>query len=417
MSLNALFVGSTGLRANSTALDVIGHNLANLNTTGFKSQRIAVSGSRVSNTQRGIRSGGHTWRDRSGPVRRRRRHWCDRHDVHAGDDQSDRAKLGCGHPGQWTVRSLRWFDNRILGAGSFSVDAGGFLVDPNTGFRVQRTGAVGEGTATAPGFQVPGNLDIRIPIGAGLAGLETGNVTYQGNLSSSMAVGDTMTTAIQVYDSQSTPRSLTVTYTKTAANTFTATATISGGTATIPATPITFDTAGLLVSPATLDVAVTGIAGAAPQTITLNLGTPGQATGLTQFGGASTATAVTQDGTGFGTLQSVSYDTIGQVIGQFSNGRSIPIAQLAIAGFNNEAGLLRNGDNYFLASPASGSPVIGPAGSGGLGTIQGGALEGSNVDVATEFSLLIIAQRGFQVNARTITVASDTLQELANIIR
>jgi flagellar hook protein FlgE len=417
VALNALFVGSTGLRANSTALDVIGHNLANLNTVGYKSQRTLFQDLVYQTLNAG-----------SSPVGT----------LGGTDPMQFGGGVGIGAIGTlFTPGAInltgRNLDAAIQGnglfvltngaitaysrAGSFTVDAGGFLVDPNTGFRVQRTGSVGEGSATTPGFQVAGNNDIRIPIGAGLAGLQTNNVTFQGNLSASMAVGESTTTAIQIYDSQSTPRALTITFTKTGANTFDVTATVSGGTATVPATPITFDTAGLLVSPATIDVAISGIPGAAAQTVTLNLGTPGQATGLTQFGGASTATAVTQDGTGFGTLQSVSFDQLGQVIGQFSNGRSVAIAQLAIANFNNEAGLLRNGDNYFLASPASGEPVIGPAGSGGRGTIQGGALEGSNVDVATEFSALIIAQRGFQVNARTITVASDTLQELANIIR
>ena len=107
------------------------------------------------------------------------------------------------------------------------------------------------------------------------------------------------------------------------------------------------------MSPASISVAISGIPGAAAQTINLNLGTPGQTTGLTQFGGTSTATAVTQDGTGFGTLTDVSFDASGNVQGRFSNGRTVPIAQLAVAGFNNPGGLLRMGQNYFLASPAS----------------------------------------------------------------
>jgi flagellar hook protein FlgE len=137
---------------------------------------------------------------------------------------------------------------------------------------------------------------------------------------------------------------------------------------------------------------------------------------VTQFGGTSTATAITQDGSGFGTLTDVSFDASGTLQGQFSNGRTIPLAQLAIAGFNNEGGLSRSGNNYFLTSAASGEALIGTAGSGGLGSVQGSALEGANVDISIEFSRLIIAQRGFQVNARTITAADETLQELANII-
>src|SRR5262249_23315963 len=137
--------------------------------------------------------------------------------------------------------------NLYTRSGSFSLDSGGFLIDPSTGFRIQRSGVVGEPTATTTGFQVPGDLNIRVPFGAGLAGLPTTAVNYQGNLSSSLAVGESATTSIQIYDSQSAARALTVTFTKTAANTFDISAVVSGGTATPASTTVTFDTAGLLV--------------------------------------------------------------------------------------------------------------------------------------------------------------------------
>ncbi len=417
MSLTALFTGSTGLQANSQALDVVGNNLANLNTTGYKTQRTLFKDLVYQTLNPG-----------SAPT--------------ATTGGTNPAQVGFG-VGVGSIDSLfgqgsvtptgRNLDAAIQGrgffvvsngaataysrAGSFAVDAGGFLIDPNTGYRVQRTGNVGEGSAAQPGFQVPGNNSIRVPFGTGAAGTKTTAVTYQGNLSSTLQVGQSATTAIQVYDSQSTPRALSVTFTKTGANTFDASAVVSGGTATLSATQVTFDTAGLLVAPAALTLNVTGIPGAANQTITLNLGTPGQATGVTQFGGTSTATAVTQDGSGFGTLTDVSFDASGILQGQFSNGRTIPLAQLAIAGFNNEGGLLRTGNNYFQTSASSGEALVGTAGSGGLGSVQGAALEGANVDISIEFSRLIIAQRGFQVNARTITAANESLQELANIIR
>jgi flagellar hook protein FlgE len=416
MSMTALFTGSTGLQANSAMLDVVGNNLANLNTTGYKSQSTLFKdlvyqtlnpGSAPSGNSGGTNPAQNGFGVGVGSIES----LFTQGSVTPTGRNLDAAIQGNGFfvvtNGQTTAYSR---------SGSFSVDAQGFLVDPNTGYRVQRTGAVGEGSATQPGFQVPGNQDIRVPFGAGAAGTPTTDVTYQGNLSSSLQVGQSTTTAIQVYDSQSTPRALTVTFTKTADNTFTASAAISGGTATLPATPITFDTSGLLTSAGNLTLNVSGIPGAANQTITLNLGTPGQATGVSQFGGSSTATAVTQDGAGFGTLTDVSFDASGILQGQFSNGRTIPLAQLAIAGFNNQGGLLRTGNNYFEASASSGGALVGSAGAGGLGTIQGAALEGANVDIATEFSRLIIAQRGFQVNARTITAADDSLQELANLI-
>ncbi len=417
MALTALFTGSTALIANSTALDVVGNNLANINTTAYKLQRVLFKDIFYQTLNPGSAPSGNL--GGTNPSQKG-------FGVSIGTIDSVFIQ-GAINP---TGRSL---DAAIQGkgffvvsngqltyytrAGSFSVDAAGFLVDPNTGFRVQRTGSVGEPLPGIPGFQTPGVTDIRVPFGAGLSGVPTGNVVYQGNLSSSLNIGDSISTAIQVYDSQSTPRVLTVTFTKTAVNQFQATATITGGTATVPSTPIVFDTSGLLVSPATLTVNITGIPGAAAQNITLQLGTPGSSVGLTQFGGASTASAVTQDGFASGTLIDVSFNANGELIGQFSNGRVLPLAQLAIAGFNNESGLLRVGNNYFAASPASGEPIVGPAAAGGRGTVQGSALEAPNVDIATEFARLIIAQRGFQINARTITAANETLQELANLIR
>jgi flagellar hook protein FlgE len=417
MALNALFVGASGLTANSTALDVIGNNLANINTTGYKTQRTLFKDMVYQTTSAG--SGATQATGGTNPIQFGFGVGVGAIDsiLGQGNLTPTGRNLDAGIQGSGFFVTSNNGQNLYTRAGAFSLDSGGFLVDPGTGNRVQRSGNVGEPTATLPGFQVPGSQDIRVPLGAGLAGLPTTSVTYQGNLSSSLAVGESATTSIQVYDSQSTPRALTVTFTKTASNTFDIATSISGGTATPASTTVTFDTAGLLVSPASIAVNITGIPGAAAQTVNLGLGTPGQTTGLTQFGGTSTATATTQDGTGFGTLTDVSFDTNGNVQGRFTNGRTVAIAQLAIAGFNNPGGLVRMGANSFVASAASGEALIGIAGLGGLGTIQGGSLEGANVDIAIEFSRLIIAQRGFQVNARTITAANETLQELASIVR
>jgi flagellar hook protein FlgE len=415
MGLTALFTGASGLDANSFALDVVGNNLANLNTTGYKSQTTLFKDAVYQTLNPGSAPSGGS--GGTNPSQ-------DGFGVNVGaiDSTFNQGSVTpTASPLDAAIQGRGFFvlsngQSQVYSrAGSFAIDAGGYLVDPNSGFRVQRSGNVGEGTATTPGFQVPGNNDVRVPLGAGIAGTETANVTFQGNLSSTTPVGQSTTTAIQVYDSQDTPRSLSLTFTNTAANTWTATAQISGGTATIPAGTITFDSAGLLVGPSTLTANITGLTGAANQTITLNLGTPGQTTGLTQFGGTATATATTQDGSGFGTLTSVSFDNTGTIQGAFSNGRTVPIAQLGIAGFTNDGGLDRNGSNFFVSSAASGSAIIGTANSGGLGSVMGSSLEGSNVDVSSEFSKLIVAQRGFEINARTITVADQTLQALTQI--
>ena len=154
------------------------------------------------------------------------------------------------------------------------------------------------------------------------------------------------------------------------------------------------------------------------QEIFLKLGTEGEFTGLTQFSGqTSTAAALTQDGYGSGSLSSVSIDKSGMVIGMFSNGVKVDLAQLQIGVFSNANGLESMGNGYFLPTANSGEPVATVAGENGSGTIRGQSLERSNVDMATEFVNLMQAQNGYQANARTIRVATDILRELTGLIR
>ncbi len=154
----------------------------------------------------------------------------------------------------------------------------------------------------------------------------------------------------------------------------------------------------------------------ASQTLSLRFGTPAQFDGLTALGQASRL-QLTPDGFPPGELSEVQIDTDGKVFGLASNGLKIPLAQMAIASFRNPDGLVAIGNNYFTSSLASGNPDIGTALSGSRGALRAGQLEGSNVDLALEFTRLIIAQRGFSANARTITVTDEILQELTSIIR
>jgi flagellar hook protein FlgE len=154
-----------------------------------------------------------------------------------------------------------------------------------------------------------------------------------------------------------------------------------------------------------------------PQTIDINLGTPGKLDGLTQFAGNSTAVAREQDGYEAGRLSTVSVNNEGIVIGAFSNGIKKNIATLQISLFQNTAGLENVGNGYFIPSANSGGAIATQAMTGGAGSIHGGALEKSNADVATEFVNMIQAQNGFQANARSIRVANDILRELTGLIR
>ena len=154
-----------------------------------------------------------------------------------------------------------------------------------------------------------------------------------------------------------------------------------------------------------------------PQTVSLDFGTVGSFDGLTQFAGTSTAVARDQDGYEAGSLSTVSVNSEGVLFGAFSNGIKKDLATIQIATFNNPAGLQNVGGGYFASSANSGGAVAVQAQTAGAGSVQGGALEKSNADVATEFVNLIQAQNGFQANARTITVANQILQELTNLIR
>ena len=418
MTLNAIFNGASSLRAETSAIDVIGQNLSNLNTTGFKDQSVNFKdvlyqtlnagsgpngndgGTNPYQFGSGVQIGGVVTQFIQGPV------------TPTGI-ALDAAIQGKG------FFQLKFNGQTVFSRnGEFSIDSQGFLIDPNTGARVQRTGNLGEPGAAGAGLQTPGNNDISIPFGATAPGIPTSNVTFQGNISNSTGTGGTVPTSIQIFDTQSNPQTLTVTFTETGVNTYTASATVTGGgTVSIPANAIAFNSTGILTTPASGALTATITNGGVTQTINLNLGTPGQTAGLTQLGGTTTATAVTQNGSGIGSLTGTSYDTSGVIEGQFSNGRNIPIAQLAIASFNNESGLLKQGNNYYLPSPASGAAIVGTGGAGGNGTITGSALEGSNVDITRQFTSLIIAQRAFQANSQTITVGSEVLQSTNNIFQ
>ncbi|MHC4616171.1 MAG: flagellar hook protein FlgE [Planctomycetota bacterium] len=154
-----------------------------------------------------------------------------------------------------------------------------------------------------------------------------------------------------------------------------------------------------------------------PQTISVSLGTEGECDGLTQFAGASTAVVREQDGYESGRLTTVSVNNEGILIGAFSNGIKKDIATLQVALFQNPAGLESVGSGYFISSANSGEAVATQALNAGAGAIHGGTLEKSNADVASEFVNMILAQNGFQANARTIRVANEVLRELSNLIR
>jgi flagellar hook protein FlgE len=232
-------------------------------------------------------------------------------------------------------------------------------------------------------------------------------------------------TPITVYDALGGTHVLTASFTKTAANTWNYTLTIpgadvgKGAPVTVSSGTMTFNGNGQLVTPAAnIAVQINGLAdGAGPLNLNWSLFNATGAGNISQVSGPSAASSTQTDGYASGSLQTISIGSNGTIDGVFSNGQTLAVGQLALASFANVQGLLQNGSNEYLSSLASGQPTIGAPTTGGLGSVTGGALEQSNVDIATEFSNLILAQRDYQANAQTVTTLDQVSQYAIDMIQ
>jgi len=410
MSLySAFYSGLSGLATNANALNVIGNNLSNINTVGFKGS---------STTFRDIFStslGGVSTQVNS-----------------VSQDFSQSSFQGTGNALDMAIQGNGFFtlqtsDGRqvFTRAGNFTRNNGGFLV-ASDGSNVMgwnrdaTTGTVNTSASLAP---------ISIDAGTTASAFATRNIRTGVNLNASSAVGatSTLTTPIQVYDSQGNTQTLTVTYTKTGTNTWDYAVAGPAG-ATITGTPtgtLTFSASGALqdingagntsAADPTLNIAWGN--GAAPSTVNFNLVNVDGSANVTQFSAASSTSSSFQDGYGAGTLRDLTVDQNGVISGTFTNGQVIQLAQVALSTFNNVNGLVQTGNNHWGQSLASGSPTVGLANQGGRGGVLGSNLELSNVDVAGEFTKLILSQRGYQANSRIVTTTDELLQETLNLKR
>lgn len=230
---------------------------------------------------------------------------------------------------------------------------------------------------------------------------------------------------VSVYDTQGNLYNLSGNFMKNADNTWTFTPSgkivdKEGKTvANVTGTPSTikfdangaYDSLNTIANSITIDPAGGPYSGAGAFTVNLDFST------MTQYASESTAKATGQDGWSDGTLNGVSINSTGTIVGSFTNGKTKDLARVALAVFNNPAGLIKNGSNMYSASNNSGLPDVGESGTGGRGTFSGGTLEMSNVDLAQEFSNMIITQRGFQANSKIITTTDEMLEQLANLKR
>jgi len=422
--LRSMFSAVSGLRGHQSMLDVIGNNLANVNTVGYKgsstifqdllSQQLRGAGAPTalnagtnpSQVGIGVRLGAITQSFTQGAAQLTNR-------------ATDISIQGDGF---FVTRSGGEFLYTRLG--SFSFDQTGNLATPDGGV-VQGWMAVNGVINTNQGV-----TDIRLPLGQIIEPVETGSIKIGGNLPSDAAAGTSITTSIDVYDTQGTAIPVTFTFTKSAtANEWTVSATApnAGGVATAideydPPVTLAFDPAtGMPTSAlpaidrATLATSLgrTFTAG----TIAVDGGTATDPDALRQFAGSNTLAAIDQDGRAMGFLRSFTIGGDGRITGVFSNGTTQALGQIALASFNNPTGLEKAGDSTYRATINSGLANIGISGEGGRGTMLGGTLEMSNVDVANEFTNLIVAQRGFQANSRVITSSDELLQDLVNMKR
>ena len=246
------------------------------------------------------------------------------------------------------------------------------------------------------------------------------------NLDATAPVGTVFPATIGVYDSLGATHILTFNFTKTASNAWDYSISIpaaevgaTGNPVVVKTGALTFDGNGNIATPASdvAGIAITGLAdGASDLTFDWKLydGTSGL---VTQVATPSGTASTQQDGSGSGSMTKFAIGSDGMITGTFSNGKTAVMGQLVLANFANTQGLVRSGQNDFTATLSSGQAVIGSPGTGGRGTLSGGALELSNVDIAKEFASLIVAQRGFQANARAVTTFDEITQDTINLKR
>jgi len=421
MAVGSFSSGLSGLSANSTYLSVIGNNLANINTVGYKTSAVSfadlVSQTVGSTSFNPAQVGLGVVTGSISPV------------FAQGSIENSREATNVAIQGAGFFAVKNGAQVGYTRAGNFSFDDSGVLISPD-GWRVQGY------TQTDP---VTGNIitavapsDIVIPPGVLRAPVATTNVRAQVNLDPNVVIDPAnpeFTTSIQTYDALGSPHVLTVNFNRTGAGAWTYTVTVpqvdvtgvAGAPVTLTTGNLTFNGAGVLTAPAA-DITIPGPAtwanGATPNAITWDVVPNGGASAiLTSFASPSATSSIDQNGSAAGQVDNVVINSSGQIVATFGAGQTVVVGQLAMATFNNPKGLVKMGSNRYSESASSGIANVGVAATGGRGSIIGSALESSNVDIATEFTQMILAQRGYQANSRSITTADEILVETLQMKR
>ncbi|QOY34475.1 flagellar hook protein FlgE [Anaerobacillus isosaccharinicus] len=433
--IRSMYSGIGGMKNFQTKLDVIGNNIANVNTFGFKKGRTTFK-DLVSQQL----AGASNPTDNRGGTNPRQ--------IGLGGTLASVDTIHTQGSLQTTGRAL---DLGISGDGFFIVNDGNLSYYTRAGnFYLDREGTL----VTADGLKVQGYLpdpvsgqidpnrfgDLKVEAGNVIPPQATTDVSLKGNLNANLPVGATPPEYVyvqyKVTDSLGGQHDLRMQFERTGAGAWNYTAErfdkeiVPPGSPWVPlTTPATgtlnFDSNGALITtgfpiPATNMVLSTAELGtstnqvnADPVTIPLSVN---MFQGLTQFEGSNTADVDQINGNSEGFLESFNISQTGEINGIYTNGEVRILGQMAMATFNNTGGLTKSGDNLFQVSNNSGVPNIGFAGQG-RGVIAGSSLEMSNVDLSEEFTEMIVAQRGFQANTRIITTSDEILQELVNLKR
>jgi flagellar hook protein FlgE len=414
MAVGSFSAGLSGLNANSVYLSVIGNNLANINTVGFKSSSVTfmdlVSQTAGGTSANPMQVGLGVVTGSISPV----------FSQGAIENTREATNVAIQGNGLFVVRGPN--GQAYTRAGNFSFNNDGKLVTPD-GYFVQGYGAADPVTGAIVTTGSPS--DISVPPGVLRAPQATTNIRTLSNLDATAATNATFTTSVQIYDALGDAHVATLTYTKqAAAGTWNYTVTVPGEEVTggTPGTPfevangsVAFDVSGQLATvngnpPADVTITTpTWTNGAAASTWNWDVVDDANTPALTGFASPSATSSIAQNGAAAGMVDNITITNDGTILATFGAGQTVAVGQLALANFNNPKGLVKMGSNRYGESQAAGIPNVGVAGTGGRGTLIGSALEQSNTDIATEFTQMILAQRGYQANSKTITVSDEIL--------
>ena len=426
----------TGLEADSTALNTIANDLSNMNTTAFKAQ--STNFSDLFYQQIGSTGAGDPIQVGAGVKVAGNETGFTQGSINSTGNATDVALDGSG----FFVLSNGSSGYEYSRAGDFSLDSNGNLVTSNGLSVMGYPAAAGVVNTNAP------LTAINIPVGTVQQPLATSTMSMTANLDSASATGTQFPAAVTVYDSLGQAHVATVTYEQTATNTWSYSVALPAadysvaGNNVVPAAitgTLTFDANGNLstvsqgagaaktVGTATGDVssialnfnpAATNVLanGANGLTIRWNLMDAAGTPNISQVDTTSAVSATTQNGFPSGQYQSFSIGSDGTVSATYSNGQTQNVGQLALANVPNLQGLSLLGNGDYATNSASGTAAIGTSGTSGLATVQDDALEASNVNISTEFSDLIIAQRAFEANAKSVTTFDTVTQDTINMV-